>query len=181
MEFKGTFNGAEVYDDYAHHPDEVRATIAAVRCMGKRIVLAFQPHTYTRTHALFNEFVEELSKAAAAEALPAIEIEPYAEEQVSFDEFCKCDLRVVKVKDCKPVKKSDKLLCFTLDDGTGTDRQILSGIAKFYKPEDLIGKTLAADELRHAALCRAHRKGRGETESGHAQRCHPCRRQAVLI
>ena len=63
MEFKGMFNGAEVYDDYAHHPDEVRATISAVRCMGKRIVLAFQPHTYTRTHALFNEFVEELSKA----------------------------------------------------------------------------------------------------------------------
>ena len=63
MEFKGTFNGAEVYDDYAHHPDEVRATISAVRCMNKRIVLAFQPHTYTRTHALFNEFVEELQKA----------------------------------------------------------------------------------------------------------------------
>ena len=63
MEFKGTFNGADVYDDYAHHPDEVRATISAVRCMGKRIVLAFQPHTYTRTHALFSEFVEELSKA----------------------------------------------------------------------------------------------------------------------
>ena len=63
MEFKGTFNGAEVYDDYAHHPDEVRATISSVRCMNKRIVLAFQPHTYTRTHALFNEFVEELRKA----------------------------------------------------------------------------------------------------------------------
>ena len=63
MEFKGNFNGAEVYDDYAHHPDEVRATISAVRAMNKRIVLAFQPHTYTRTHALFNDFVEELSKA----------------------------------------------------------------------------------------------------------------------
>ena len=63
MEYKGTFNGAEVYDDYAHHPDEVRATISAVRAMNKRIVLAFQPHTYTRTHALFNDFVEELRKA----------------------------------------------------------------------------------------------------------------------
>ena len=63
MEFKGVFNGAEVYDDYAHHPDEVKATISAVRAMNKRIVLAFQPHTYTRTHALFNEFVEELAKA----------------------------------------------------------------------------------------------------------------------
>jgi methionyl-tRNA synthetase len=50
----------------------------------------------------------------------------------------------VKVKDCQPVKKSDKLLQFTLDDGTGTDRQILSGIAKYYKPEELIGKTLVA-------------------------------------
>ena len=54
------------------------------------------------------------------------------------------DLRAVKVKDCEPVKKSDKLLRFTLDDGTGTDRQILSGIAKYYKPEELVGKTLVA-------------------------------------
>ena len=77
-------------------------------------------------------------------ALPAIEIEPYSEESVDFDTFCKSDMRAVKVKDCVPVKKSDKLLQFTLDDGTGTDRQILSGIAKFYKPEDLIGKTLVA-------------------------------------
>ena len=63
---------------------------------------------------------------------------------MDFDTFCKSDLRAVKVKDCKNVKKSDKLLQFTLDDGTGTDRQILSGIAKFYKPEDLMGKTLVA-------------------------------------
>ena len=88
--------------------------------------------------------LEELSAKAAADAKPALEIEPYAEEQVDFDTFCKSDLRAVKVKDCKNVKKSDKLLQFTLDDGTGTDRQILSGIAKFYKPEELIGKTLVA-------------------------------------
>ena len=75
---------------------------------------------------------------------PALEVEPYAQESVDFDTFCKSDLRAVKVKDCKNVKKSDKLLQFTLDDGTGTDRQILSGIAKYYKPEDLIGKTLVA-------------------------------------
>ena len=63
MEFKGTFNGADVYDDYAHHPGELCATVDAVRAMGyKRIIFAFQPHTYTRTHALFNEFVEQLSK-----------------------------------------------------------------------------------------------------------------------
>ena len=84
--------------------------------------------------------LEELSKPAK----PALEIEPYAEENVDCDTFCKSDFRAVKVKDCKNVKKSDKLLQFTLDDGTGTDRQILSGIAKYYKPEDLIGKTLVA-------------------------------------
>ena len=84
--------------------------------------------------------LEELNKPA----VPALEIEPYSEEKVDFDTFCKSDLRAVKVKDCQPVKKSDKLLCFTLDDGTGTDRQILSGIAKYYKPEELVGKTLVA-------------------------------------
>ena len=85
--------------------------------------------------------LEELSKA---QQTPAIEIEPYAEENVDFDTFCKSDFRAVKVKACQNVKKSDKLLQFTLDDGTGTDRQILSGIAKFYKAEDLVGKTLVA-------------------------------------
>ena len=84
--------------------------------------------------------LEELSKPAK----PPIEIEPYSEEKVDFDTFCKSDFRAVKVKDCKNVKKSEKLLQFTLDDGSGTDRQILSGIAKFYKPEELIGKTLVA-------------------------------------
>ena len=83
--------------------------------------------------------LEELSKPKSD-----IEIEPYATESVDFDTFCKSDFRAVKVKDCQNVKKSDKLLQFTLDDGTGTDRQILSGIAKFYKPEELIGKTLVA-------------------------------------
>ena len=77
-------------------------------------------------------------------ALPAMELEPQLTEKVDFDTFCKSDFRVVKVKACEAVKKSDKLLKFTLDDGTGTDRQILSGIAKFYKPEELVGKTLVA-------------------------------------
>ena len=85
--------------------------------------------------------LEELSKANKK---PEIEIEPYSEEKVDFDTFCKSDFRAVKVKACCNVKKSDKLLQFTLDDGTGTDRQILSGIAKFYKPEELVGKTLVA-------------------------------------
>ena len=64
MEFKGNFNGADVYDDYAHHPGELAATIAAVKCMNyKRMILAFQPHTYTRTKALFGDFVRELKAA----------------------------------------------------------------------------------------------------------------------
>ena len=88
--------------------------------------------------------LEEAAEAAKKAALPDLEIEPQLEEKVDFDTFCKSDFRAVKVKDCQPVKKSEKLLRFTLDDGTGTDRQILSGIAKWYKPEELVGKTLMA-------------------------------------
>ena len=88
--------------------------------------------------------LEQAAEEARKAALPALEIEPFTEEPVDFDTFCRSDFRVVKVKDCQNVKKSTKLLKFTLDDGTGTDRQILSGIAMYYKPEELIGKTLAA-------------------------------------
>ncbi len=88
--------------------------------------------------------LEAAAEAAKKAALPPVEVEPQLAEQVDFDTFCKSDFRVVKVKDCQPVKKSNKLLCFTLDDGTGTDRQILSGIAAYYKPEELIGKSLVA-------------------------------------
>lgn len=62
MEMKGTFNGARIYDDYAHHPDELRATLETARSMGGRLVVAFQPHTYSRTQALFQDFVRELKK-----------------------------------------------------------------------------------------------------------------------
>jgi UDP-N-acetylmuramate--alanine ligase len=63
LEYKGQYNGADIYDDYAHHPGELQATVEAVRAMGyKRMIFAFQPHTYTRTHALFHEFVEQLKK-----------------------------------------------------------------------------------------------------------------------
>ena len=87
----------------------------------------------------------EIAEAEARKAtLPAVETEPQLTEKVDFDTFCKSDFRVVKVKACEAVKKSEKLLRFTLDDGTGTDRQILSGIHKFYEPEELVGKTLAA-------------------------------------
>ena len=86
----------------------------------------------------------EAEAAAKKAALPAVEIEPLVEEKVDFDTFCKSDFRAVKVKACEAVKKSAKLLRFTLDDGTGTDRQILSGIHAFYEPEQLVGKTLVA-------------------------------------
>ena len=73
-----------------------------------------------------------------------IVIEPAYEEYVDFDTFCKSDIRVVKVKECTAVPKSKKLLKFVLNDGTGTDRVILSGIHAFYEPEELVGKTLVA-------------------------------------
>ena len=73
-----------------------------------------------------------------------VKIEPLFEEFVDFDTFSKSDFRAVKVKECIAVPKSKKLLQFTLDDGTGTDRTILSGIHAFYEPEELVGKTLIA-------------------------------------
>lgn len=73
-----------------------------------------------------------------------VKIEPLFEEYVDFDTFSKSDFRAVKVKECVAVPKSKKLLQFTLDDGTGTDRTILSGIHAYYEPEELVGKTLIA-------------------------------------
>lgn len=73
-----------------------------------------------------------------------VEIEPLFAEHVDFETFSKSDFRAVKVKACEAVKKSKKLLQFTLDDGTGTDRTILSGIHAYYEPEELVGKTLIA-------------------------------------
>ena len=90
------------------------------------------------------EELERVAEEAKKAALPALEVEPLSQEQVDFDTFCKNDLRAVKVLNCENVKKSNKLLKFTLDDGTGTPRQILSGIAQYYKPEELMGKTLVA-------------------------------------
>ena len=101
---------------------------------------------------------EEVSREASAPAeapvaAPAVEekidfsnvqIEPLFADQVDFDTFSKSDFRAVKVKECVAVPKSKKLLQFTLDDGTGTDRTILSGIHAYYEPEELVGKTLIA-------------------------------------
>ena len=96
--------------------------------------------------------VNKTSEAAPAEAEKPVEkidfskvkVEPLFEEMVDFDTFSKSDFRAVKVKECVAVPKSKKLLQFTLDDGTGTDRTILSGIHAYYEPEELVGKTLIA-------------------------------------
>ena len=73
-----------------------------------------------------------------------VKVEPLFEEEVNFDTFSKSDFRAVKIKACEAVPKSKKLLQFTLDDGTGTDRTILSGIHEYYEPEELVGKTAIA-------------------------------------
>ena len=92
------------------------------------------------------EVVAPVAEAVVEEVIDfsKVEIEPFFEDAVDFDTFVKSDFRAVKVKDCVAVPKSKKLLQFTLDDGTGKDRTILSGIRAFYEPETLIGKTLVA-------------------------------------
>ena len=96
---------------------------------------------------------ESLAPAEAAQAAPEtqekidfsnVEIEPLFKDFVDFDTFSKSDFRAVKVKECEAVKKSKKLLKFVLDDGTGADRVILSGIHEYYEPEELVGKTCIA-------------------------------------
>ena len=96
---------------------------------------------------------EVSAPAEAAQAAPVVEekvdfsnvqIEPLFQDQVDFDTFSKSDFRAVKIKECEAVKKSKKLLKFVLDDGTGTDRVILSGIHEYYEPEELVGKTCIA-------------------------------------
>ena len=89
MQFKGKFNGADVYDDYAHHPDELAATIEAVRLLQyRRVVLAFQPHTYSRTKALFSDFVRELKKADLV-----VLAEIYAARERNSVGISSCDLQ----------------------------------------------------------------------------------------
>ena len=83
-------------------------------------------------------------KASVKLDMSKVKVEPLFEDMVDFDTFSKSDFRVVKVKNCEEVPKSKKLLKFTLDDGSGQDRTILSGIKNFYEAEELIGKTLVA-------------------------------------
>ena len=96
-------------------------------------------------NAANNEAQAEAAEAPAVKLdLSKVKVEPLFEEFVDFDTFSKSDFRVVKVKDCVAVPKSKKLLQFTLDDGTGMDRTILSGIREYYEPEELVGKTCVA-------------------------------------
>ena len=101
-----------------------------------------------RKNAGNNEAQADASSAAPAAAekidFSNVQIEPLFTDYVDFETFSKSDFRAVKVKACEAVKKSKKLLQFTLDDGTGTDRTILSGIHAYYEPEELVGKTCIA-------------------------------------
>ena len=128
MEFKGKFNGADVYDDYAHHPDELRATLEAVRSMGyKRVVLAFQPHTYSRTKALFDDFVRELQ-------LPDVTVlaEIYAAREQNVLGISSRDLAE---------KIPGAIYCSTLD-------KVADTLASLARPGDLILTVGAGDIFR---------------------------------
>ena len=142
-------------------------------------------------------------KADKAEAAPAevkkeevidfskVEIEPLFADQVDFDTFSKSDFRAVKIKACEAVKKSKKLLQFVLDDGTGEDRIILSGIHEYYEPEELVGKTAIAivnlppRKMMGIDSCgmlirRASRKRRRKIAFADGGSPHSGRRKAVL-
>ena len=96
----------------------------------------------------------EAAKAAAAEPVNPLKAEIEGIAKIGIDDFAKVDLRVAKIMECEPVKKAKKLLKLTLDDGTGTPRTVASGIAKWYKPEDLIGKSvIVVSNLKPAVLC----------------------------
>ena len=102
--------------------------------------------------------IEEKQKAAQAKEKAFSEIEGIA--KIGIEDFMKVDLRVATIKDCEPVKKAKKLLKLTLDDGTGKDRIVASGIAKWYKPEDLIGKNvIVVSNLKPAVLCGVESQG----------------------
>jgi UDP-N-acetylmuramate--alanine ligase len=128
FEHKGTFNGAEVYDDYAHHPDELHALLSTVKTLPyERVIVAFQPHTYTRTAKLFDQFVAELKLADIA-----IVAEIYAAREQNTLGISSADL-------CRHIP--DSVYCSTLDKVT----QQLRALAR---PGDLILTVGAGDIFR---------------------------------
>ncbi|MBR7147009.1 MAG: hypothetical protein IKD11_04735, partial [Oscillospiraceae bacterium] len=114
MEYKGTFNGADVYDDYAHHPAELRALLSACKTMGySRIICAFQPHTYTRTNALMHDFIRELLAADIA---------------VLTDIYAARERNLIGISSCMIADRiPGSVYCPTLQDVTTYLRQIESG------------------------------------------------------
>ena len=129
LEYKGQFRGADIYDDYAHHPGELAATLEAVRSMGyKRVILAFQPHTYTRTKALFDDFVRELSKADVV-----VLAEIYAARERNTIGISSKDLAE---------KIPGAVYCATL-------RQVAACLEEMAQPRDLI-LTMGAGDIFHA-------------------------------
>ncbi len=123
--------------------DEVEEAVEKAKDAFEDAVSAGAVAAATLGAELVSRIGEKLEQIGAID-FSKVKIEPLFEDEVDFDTFSKSDFRAVKVKDCVAVPKSNKLLQFTLDDGTGTDRTILSGIHAFYEPEELVGKTCIA-------------------------------------
>ena len=133
----------KTFDDEKYMNDNVKEAVDKAKDAFEGAAKAGAAAAATIGAELATRISEKLEKYGAID-FSKVKIEPLFEEQVDFDTFSKSDFRAVKVKDCVAVPKSTKLLQFTLDDGTGTDRTILSGIHAYYEPEELIGKTCIA-------------------------------------
>ena len=133
----------KTFDDEKYMNDEVVEAVEKAKDAFEGAAKAGAAAAATIGAELASRISEKLEQLGAID-FSKVKIEPLFEEMVDFDTFSKSDFRAVKVKDCVAVPKSKKLLQFTLDDGTGTDRTILSGIHAYYEPEELVGKTCIA-------------------------------------
>ena len=133
----------KTFDDDKYMNDEVVEAVDKAKDAFEGAAKAGAAAAATIGAELASRITEKLEQLGAID-FSKVKIEPLFEEMVDFDTFSRSDFRAVKVKDCQAVPKSKKLLQFTLDDGTGTDRTILSGIHAYYEPEELVGKTCIA-------------------------------------